>query len=111
MPFEKLIKIILDFNEMEIYTLLYNYVQIVHCCCGLVILDSKQKDDQKIKQLVKKINKISQHTWTFKVHNSQNGTIYQKTLYQKCKDHFLIKKIIEVFPDLEISDIKQYDLL
>ena len=97
-------------NEIKIYKILYNHVKIVSCCFGLLTVHSTKKNNQEVQQLGKKMRTISQQTWSLNINKQKNGLTYHEILYQTCKNDFLIKTMIEIFPHLKINDITRYDL-
>ena len=99
--------LIFDANEVETYEMLCNGIKITACYRGLLIIDSQKHNSQESQQVGTKIKKASQCTWSININCCKNSLTYRKRLHQDCIEHFLIKKIIEIFPDLRIDDIKR----
>jgi hypothetical protein len=100
-------------DEISLYQSLRNEVSIIEYADGHLIINSQQSTAKNVQKIGAKINELTGHHWNVSINDNRDGIIYginhKLKLEQHNKEllnHQLVRKITEIFPELEIDDIK-----
>ena len=100
-------------DEISLYQFLRNEVSIIEYVDGNLTINSQQSIAKNVQKIGAKISELTGYHWDVTIDDNRDGIVYginhKVKLEQHNKEllnHELVRKIIEIFPELEIDDIK-----
>ena len=100
-------------NEISLSLSLQNELSIVEYKNAQITVNLDQSSEKDLKKIGVRMTELTGYNWNICIDNGRDGIIYGinkknqlEWQNEKLLEHNLVKKIIEIFPEVEIDVIK-----